>query len=343
MSIVVYNCDTCNREIELPQNKEGLEVVQRCIITSGCRGKLHQIALKLNHIRWKLPDSVVGLDDWTRRNVLYNHTQTIQSISWTVTHNLGVIPTIQVFVERATSAPIDINVPCSSRQQSDSISLLEVQPYNIEITSVNEFVVTFNTPEAGMVQCVARSSIPVVDDVVAPVTSAAIQLTNGAELSIATKDSAIPATTIPIIARFITPDGTVIDITYTVDTTPATLSPWSTNSKVLISGEIYQVRSFNVVFDLLGNILPEFLNTAIPNGSSLKIITVNDASINQNSNEFILLLAKEPYAFTDRIMDRYVNATSGISQETTSFFYNNAEISMQDSIIENTYPYILEV
>ena len=69
MAIVVYNCDTCKREVELPQNKEGLEVIQRCIITAGCRGKLYQTDLKLNHIRGKLPDSVIGLVDWSQREI----------------------------------------------------------------------------------------------------------------------------------------------------------------------------------------------------------------------------------------------------------------------------------
>ncbi|KKL11760.1 hypothetical protein LCGC14_2542580, partial [marine sediment metagenome] len=43
MAIVVYKCDLCQRKIELAQNKEGLEVTGRCIITDGCLVFVHAI------------------------------------------------------------------------------------------------------------------------------------------------------------------------------------------------------------------------------------------------------------------------------------------------------------
>ena len=98
MAIVVYKCDVCKRDIELEQNIKGLENIQRCTITHGCRGKLYQTKVLPDYVRGRLPDQVAGLDDWRQRTVLYNHEQTIESDSWLVNHNLGTFPSVSVFV-----------------------------------------------------------------------------------------------------------------------------------------------------------------------------------------------------------------------------------------------------
>jgi len=103
MAIVVYKCDTCKRDIELIRNIEGLETVQRCVITLGCRGKLYQTKVHPDFTRAALPTDVLGLDNWLQRKVLHNHEQTIESTEWLVTHELGTFPAISVFVDRPTT------------------------------------------------------------------------------------------------------------------------------------------------------------------------------------------------------------------------------------------------
>ncbi len=70
MAIVVYKCDVCKREKEYIRNVEGIEKIQRCTITHGCRGKLFQVELLPDYIRASSSARVLGLDEWRERKVL---------------------------------------------------------------------------------------------------------------------------------------------------------------------------------------------------------------------------------------------------------------------------------
>ena len=272
MAIVVYKCDTCKREIELPQNKKGLEVVQRCIITEGCRGKLGQQSIKYDHSRGSFPSTVVGLQDWAQRKVLFDFTQTISSTTWTVTHNLGTEPSIVVYIAKQSSSVV---------QTVTGITVVEKTTYQqvpldeLEVTIVNEnqLIVTFPSPtftsgQTGIVQCIARSTKPITN-VAAPVatTVSYIQLTNSAELSIASIDN---STTLNLTLEFITPTGTVVPVNYVVDNIPSVTSPWTGYTNILVNGRNYTVRSFNVV-----NNITLFTNGTIPNGSTVRIVSID--------------------------------------------------------------------
>lgn len=323
MSVVTYKCDTCNRQVEIPQNKKGLEVIQRCVITDGCRGKLHQTELKLNYIRGSLPDSVFGINDWTQRGVLYNHNQTIRSQVWTVTHNLGVFPSIQTYVERAVSS-----------ESGDKIELIEIIPESIQTINVNELNVTFNKPESGIAQCIARSTRPTTQQT-QTVTTTSTQISTGGELSIATLDNSL---TIDVYLRFVSPTGTETTIVYTVDDEPSVLSPWVSVNKVIVKGKTYTVRSFNFLY-LLGNIRNEFTDGTIPNGSAFSI-----TGLNSNSQELLILLSAEPHTQFDKIKNQYLDPTTiTLAQASTSLIYTEAELYASATLIKTIYPYIYEL
>ena len=155
MAVVVYKCDTCEREIEKPQNVDGLEVISRCVITLGCRGKLYQVDYKQDFIRGRNPEPVAGLDDWFKRKALYNHTQTIEANTWTVTHNMGIHPSVQVFVEVGGG------------------ELVEAQPSAINIISPDKLEIEFGKDDRGLdifrtgvAQLIARSTRPISDTAV---------------------------------------------------------------------------------------------------------------------------------------------------------------------------------
>lgn len=304
MTVIVYKCDVCNREIDLPQNSDGFEVIQRCIITQGCKGKLHVESVKRDYIRGAFPTSVAGLDDWTPRRVLYNHEQTIKSKQWQVIHNLGVKPIVQVFVN-----PND-----------NSTDLVEVTPTNITIVSLNELLIDLDESQAGTAQCVARSTANTVNEYVPPTqTITTIQLTTNAELTIATLDA---TATILLDLEFMA--GTTYDVvTYSVDNTPSINSPWSDSNKVLIKNKIYTVRSFNI-----NNLY--IANGTFKSGTPVKINSVNEG-------EVLVLLAAEPYETYDKILNKYIDAAN-IDQTLPEMFYDKLGLYIPDTLTHDIFP-----
>ena len=341
MSVIVYKCDTCNRTIDLPQNKEGLEVIQRCIITDQCRGKLYIEAVKQDNIRGQFPSSVLGLDDWIQRKVLYNHTQTIAQTVWQIKHNLGVFPSIQVYVDRpiSTTTTSTETIPCSSRVSSDELTeLVEVDPSDItfDIINENEVDIIFPTTESGIAQCIARSSAPSVIET--PVTeTASFQLTSSSELTIAT-NADVYSGSINVTLTFITPDDNEVDIIYTVSDTPSLIySPWSDTNELFIRNKTYTTRSFNFISGQT-----EFTDGTIPEGSYFYIKEIDSAAI--NPEDVLVLLANSPYETYDKIVDQLIDPTQiGSADAPTSFYYNDVQLFAYETLLEGVYPYIQEI
>lgn len=324
MAVIVYKCTVCDREIEKVQNKKGMEVIQRCTITDGCRGKLFKVKEKQDHIRGKFPESVSGLDDWTQRGILYNHVQSISKQHWRVIHNLGVEPSVQVYIERPIS--------------ETEVGYQEVTPESIEIVNENELIVSFERGESGLVQCVARSSKPVLTKVAEEKvveTGTTSQLTTSSELTIATTDT---TQNIQLKVTFLTPDGRVVDMFYTVDDVPSVKSPWAGTDQLFIKGKIYLTRSFNLTFNET-----EFTDGTILNGSAVFINTINGTPLSWPSNRgrIFSLLTDPPFQLPDRNTEQLVDITKvSAANAASSLFYKDGEIYVYDSLIENVYPHI---
>jgi len=327
MAIIVYKCSVCDREIEIIRNPVGLETVGRCTITDGCRGNLFQIDTKLDFIRGKFPEAVAGLTDWTQRQILYNHTQSVASTQWTVSHNLGVNPSVQVYGERPSG---------------DETILIELVPDSIEIIDENNLLITLPRSESGTAQCIARSSRPIIDNVRVEEVVTEIepfQISASSEFTIATIDS---STNIDITISFSTPDGRVVDIVYTVDDVPAIDSPWSDTNKVYFHGKTYTTRSFDIISKV------ELTDGTVVDSSSFYIKSITtpsgDVARAMTSEEVIILLANDPYEVFDKQVDKFVDPTLiGVDEASFSFYYENGEFFVYDDLIETVFPHIREI
>lgn len=99
----VYACDVCNRKVRIATSRTGIDVVQRCTITYGCRGKLHRVTEpKEVNATPAFPLEIAGVQDWFQRRVVYNHTQPIKSAVWTIKHNLQNRPIVEAYVVKQT-------------------------------------------------------------------------------------------------------------------------------------------------------------------------------------------------------------------------------------------------
>jgi len=329
MSVIQYQCDTCNRIIDIPQNTNGLEVIQNCIITDGCHGKLSQIDVKLDHIRGNFPSKVDNLNDYIQRKILYNHKQSIKLTEWNIIHNLGIAPFIQIFIERPKIIEDLENVDLTN---TDSlVELIETEPDYIEIISINEIRVGFPRPEKGIAQLIAKSSNKkqIIASTLVDTKINYVQLSNTSEVTIGTLDD---SNNITLDIMFYLPDGSTSLISYTVDNNPSINSPWVDYNKIY-NGKTYTVRSFNL-FD-------EDFST-VETGSSFSIEAINGLQVNKN--DLLFLLTKYPYSTNDKIIDKYLDIYDvDDTNSLNTTLYNNGEMSINEEKITKIYPYIKKV
>ena len=319
-----YQCDVCSRKVRVPSNKYSVDIIQRCIITKNCPGKLHKILTdaEANDVS-AIPPSVPGVSDWVQRRVFYEHNQTIADTVWLIQHNLANKPSVQVFVVQTDG--------------TDEV-LVEVDPLDVRVVDLNTVEVEFDKPQKGQAQCVAYASQNTVNPSVGTptvTTQPTTLLTNGGELTIATQDS---STLIDFTIRYYSvnvPDG-YIDVQYVgVDDQPALTSPWAGVDKVYVNGRAFTVRSFNIVDQ---QVAPStFANNLIANGTQFYFSTLSTTP-NQN----LILLGTSPFTVVDRVVDRYIDIAL-INQTQPELAYTTGEAYAAGTIIKTTYPPIVAV
>jgi len=339
MSIVVYKCDVCKREREFQRNVNGLEKIQRCTITHGCRGKLFQVKVLPDYVRASRSEAVLGLDDWRQRKVLYNHIQTIARDSWSVEHNLGTFPSISVFV----------NIPIEGND--DNIE--EIIPTDVSIVDENNITLTFDRPWAGQAQMVARQSDPDLlkpfTRLVSPTDVVLQQISNSGEIAIATRLSTVgDCDNISLSTAYTTTQNTIINHTYDqVNVTLAnSASPWKDFNRVVIKGKIYTIRSFS-------GIIPEMLDETIGSGSTFRFTGIipdpecsppDSTSRAIQRDEVFILFANNPFEVVDKVLSKYIDVVDVTDTENIfAFLYDSGEFFSQPDVIQETYPPIRSV
>lgn len=333
MAIVVYKCDVCKRDIEIERNINGLENIQRCTITHGCRGKLYQTKVLADFVRGRLPDQVAGLDDWRQRKVLYNHEQTIERDNWVVKHNLGTFPSVSVF----------INVPT----EADPDNQEEIIPTDIVIIDEDNIILNFDRALSGLAQLVARQSDP---DLLRPFVGLNISVEDLQQLSL-TGDVAI-ATRISTVGE---PDSVDLTVEYTTTTNAintqiysadvnetGTASSWRDIDKVIIKGKTFSIRSFNGLVD-------EMVDETIASGSTFKFTTIGTTGSPLTTREITqdevyVLFAAAPFDTVDKITTQYIDVFDVIASDNNfTFVYDTGEFFADKEIIQDTYPPVRSV
>lgn len=326
MAVVVYKCDTCKRELEKIRDIAGMEVVSRCTISLGCRGKLYQERILNDYKRGSLPSRVSGLTDWQQRRVLYNHEQPIQNTEWIITHNLGTVPSISVYVDR----PIE----------GDDENREEIIPQDVRIINADIMVLTFDREWSGIAQLVARQSDP---DLLTPrlrlVTeeTTQVQLSATGEMTIATrlKEGAEPAA-LNIHVNYTTTAGIDSVITYVADDQPSIASPWRNVDTIVVRGKVFTVRSYQ-------SITAEMTTGFISSGSTFRFTEVDPTNTETyrdiERGEILILLAASPYELADKITNQIIDVTN-VTEETNqfAFYYDTGEMIALDTVVKTIFP-----
>jgi hypothetical protein len=212
MATISYQCDTCKREITVPENKRGITVFSKCIITRGCRGHLYKIERNKNILRSAeiIPEPVAGLQNYTPRRVLFEQRQNISANPWKVNHNLGVSPAVNVyFFNDVTGEPVEVSP----------------DDYVVTVIDRNNLEVSFTIPQRGIIQLVARSSVP--RDVLTISEDTRFQVSNDGLMTFAVPSISVNANFNPLATPSPTPSVSfsptvtpTVSVTTSVSATP---------------------------------------------------------------------------------------------------------------------------
>lgn len=319
---VVYQCDTCTRRTRVPLNQFSFDVVQRCIITENCPGKLFPVKNigTINSTPVFSPE-VPGLQDWFPRNILFNHTQTIANSEWLINHNLGSLPVVQVLVNRQLSDGEFITVELTPDQ------------YTVVMVDLNTVQVFFTRAESGLAQCIGTASQNLVNPQVTDTTVVPDKLlTNDGEITIATASFAA-LLSVTIVYKGNVPDTIITYIG--IDAAPSIDSPWVGADIVHIGGRNYAVRSFNV---LTANPAPAYFSNGLVSDGSPIYFT----GFSPNVNENFILLGNPPFGAVDRLPEQVIDI-SQIDPQNPATYYNAGNMYSNPSAIRSIYPPVIVV
>lgn len=323
-TISVYQCDVCKRRHRTPSNRQGVDIIQRCIVTEGCKGKMHRVIsqLEVNKTPVFAP-GVTGLTDWSQRSVLYTHYQPITATTWVIEHKLGNKPNLYVYVMRA--------------ENGNDSKLVKTTDFTSNVVNDTTTIITFPNIEQGLVQCVSSMSKNLTNpdsSLSAVVDTDIIQLTHNGELTIATATSAAKVSFNLTYMSPAVPDPIYIE--YINLGEPSLYSPWaaSNSENVVVNGKEYKVRSLNLATTQLA---PTYFSSGLITSGSTVTVTSD-----LPPRTVLILLSHPPHAAADRIYDQYIDAAN-LTAHPPHLFYNDQELYADYSVLKNTYPPIIVV
>lgn len=304
MAVIIFRCSGCNRLLHLRENQRGVTTVGLCTLTQGCSGRLSQVSRLQDANTPPLAAKIPDVANRARRNVLFNHTQGIASQVWTVTHNLGTNPVVQIAADR-----------------SDQVERVEIEPELVEIIDKNTTRITFNRPESGIAQFISRSASSADVTTVVQAQPEQLQLSASGIITVATLTMAAN-----IGIRYVV-GGVETPVSYPVTYPPTSVSPWSDAITVVVKGQEYFVGSI----DTSGLVIDE--------GASFFF----DDAIYPVANLF-LPLSLPPFNIVDKVQRRVIFPEGiGAAESINSFVFSEFEHFAVDTIIEDVYPPVFVV
>lgn len=346
MTVAVYQCDVCKRIIHKTHNRLGIDVVGRCSITNGCRGRLTLQQKKPSHAIGKSTDPVDGLADWTPRKVLFTYRQEFLKQTWDVVHNLQNIPTIttHIWVEG---------------------ELVRVEPTSIVTIDPNTTRLTFATAVSGIVQCQARSASDGLNvqqrGESVSVTAGIFDISNASNITGAPDPGEITIAT--RVATHSHPTGFDVHSTVrinlkllnsSIDTVPLVFrdvsstpvssfgSPWGDAKYAIINGHRYLLRSTNVHTSEGGRVL--LSSRGIPDGAQyyFDVVDSQGASRHYEDDDILILLTDPPHGAADRIADEVVRMCDiSASTATASTAFIDDTLLCTNGLRRKVFPSII--
>lgn len=133
-----YQCNKCNRILDIKKNPKQLDIFNRCIITANCRGEMFIV----KNIIGKIDNSFY--DEWVQRKQIYDFDQNIPQNIWTIKHNLNDYVSIVVYTYDKNN-----NLIKSLEETADGYVILSTDKQMVKIKFTKECI--------GKVQCIVTN------------------------------------------------------------------------------------------------------------------------------------------------------------------------------------------
>ncbi len=242
-----YQCNKCNRILNIKKNPKQLDIFNRCIITANCRGEMS--ILKNNN---GIVDDSYN-DDWVQRKQIYNFTQNVKQTIWTLKHNLNDFVSAVVYTYDSNNKLV--------KTLDDTTN-----GYTIIYSDPNSIKIKFSSACTGKVQCIVTNRIVDRNNVVVSNSYSKISVGNILTVAIHSHfhDDNPSLPPIKIISGISEND---FNYRLSFDTTSA----WKNDGIVYIYGNIYHVYSIKISTDIADSLYS--LNTIVDSANLNKIMS----------------------------------------------------------------------
>lgn len=311
MSVVIYTCDTCKRDIEIVEKDTVLSLIQNCIITQNCKGSLYKTGVRPNGVMGKPTPVVEGLEDYSKRGRLYVHEQLLPSSSWVINHNLNTNPIVYAYLKAVDG----------------KYKQLDQDQYVVTIDNQDTIVVEFAEKSIGIVHVVARPNVE------QPLVTVSDVTTNQASANtiwtIATPvlgydDELIQSYAVTFTAPS-TSQTTTVNIPFTAhkkDTSIALFdSPWRNAQLIIWNDILYRVRSVRITNILSAN--------PIENKSPFYFVDAPD---------ILILTSKSPYESDTDMANEVVYVPDMPRNAFTRNRVSDSELYVETRMITDIFP-----
>jgi hypothetical protein len=304
MAIVEYTCNTCNRSTTIPQNKHGLEVFNRCIITADCKGTLVMKRVRSEYVRSS--DSGT-LPSWSSRKRLYTNIQPLRSSVWKVVHNLNNLPDVVVYID-------------------DGSMSVNTTAFTVNYVNLNELHITFTQRYTGVAQCIAKYDNDVfIKELVETQTATIVSQHN--TITFAVSEQIID----PVLHIKYAPISNTNN--YSVENTVPLLVnntslAWGSNNVILVHGVRYRIFTMT---------LPNtntFMYPSLP--YTITIDTINDNVIKPKD---MFIIYTEGSNNGVRVLDKVTDVS--LLTTVSNFIINNNIAYINSAYIKSIYPAII--
>lgn len=339
MATITFQCSVCKRDIETLENKQGLDIVAKCIITKGCKGKLRRTSRNLDNVRESFPKFDSRYQNYAQRRAFYNHIQKTSSNDWFVQHDLGVPPAVSVF----------------EKMFDGTYSEMAITDYSVHPIDQNTSSIHLNRHVSGIAQLVARSSIDTRPALV-NADAATLQATTGGTFVFAIPKY-LTKTTNPETGLPFDLDGVTVRVEVELQrpneesiicfeklVANADASPWSNWDEILVrKRRNFYTRTKNILdFATFGD--SELKFTDIPEGTRLRFrkIEYGDGVFLDTieSEGLLMLLSNKPYTPSDKVKNRLIDVGDMVTPPDGYFVYKGGEFFVAEKFVERTYPLI---
>lgn len=350
MATIKYKCDTCSREIELIENKNGITTFSNCTITQKCAGRLYSVGRNPNNLRESIPPYHVSLDDYSPRRLLYVHTQDNANVEWKVEHNLGLSCVFIVYGSNSeiidedaytlktysSYATIQFPFPTAgvvhviSRVSSDESITTNDVGVEYTVVSANNLL-TFALPKY-----ITRIDSGAADPSITPTPTAT---------ALSSQPYSICSNTIQIEIEIQKPNQQPLTCTETLDALSST-SPWNGWNDIMVRNrKLYCVKSKNITsLKIFTNVNSNKID--IPDGTTFKILRIDYGTgllTDIPDRGLLMLLSSAPFTALDKDVHHLTDCGELVGLRDTVFLFKNNELYINSKYIESTYPKITKL